>query len=93
MGLLDGIIILPLVGLWDVLSIESFEMPPTNRVWTLLLVNGFIGTVLSELLWLWYVLCSYLVYYFVMCIEKVSVGTSLQSCINSCKAFVNIMVK
>ena len=30
-----------------------FQLPPQPEVWTLLLVNGFIGTVLSELLWLW----------------------------------------
>ena len=52
-GLIDGLVIMPLVALWDVVHIERFELPPTNRVWTLLLVNGFIGTVLSELLWLW----------------------------------------
>lgn len=52
-GLLDGLVILPVVGMWHLLGIESFQLPPTNRVWTLLLVNGFIGTVLSELLWLW----------------------------------------
>lgn len=35
-----------------------FEFPPSSDVWTLLLVNGFVGTVLSELLWLWCVHCN-----------------------------------
>lgn len=31
---------------------ETFEMP-TLKQWEFLIINGFIGTVLSELLWLW----------------------------------------
>ena len=51
-GLFDFLLLLPLVLIWDVRGIERFEVPSPN-VWTLLLVNGFVGTVLSELLWLW----------------------------------------
>lgn len=51
-GLLDALILLPLVLIWHYTGVEYFELPPTNEVWTLLLVNGFVGTVLSELLWL-----------------------------------------
>ena len=32
---------------------ESFELP-SQLVWTYILINGLIGTVLSEFLWLWY---------------------------------------
>ena len=31
---------------------ETFELP-SSRQWEFLIVNGIIGTVLSELLWLW----------------------------------------
>ena len=52
-GLFDFLLLLPFVLIWDVAGIERFELPPTPNVWTLMLVNAFIGTVLSELLWLW----------------------------------------
>lgn len=55
-GLFDAVLLLPLVMIWHLTGIELFEVP-SNSVWTLLLVNGFIGTVLSELFWLWCV-CS-----------------------------------
>ena len=55
-GLFDAVLLLPLVVIWHFTGIEPFEVP-SNSVWTLLLVNGFIGTVLSELFWLWWV-CS-----------------------------------
>jgi len=41
-----GILILHYTGL------ETFEFP-TSKQWLLLVLNGFVGTVLSELLWLW----------------------------------------
>lgn len=46
--------------LWPVFFIlhyghwEEFEWPDTHQ-WTFLIINGLIGTVLSEVLWLWYV--------------------------------------
>lgn len=52
------------VGLWNLLllwpvffvlnftQIETFELP-NRRQWLLLLLNGLVGTVLSEALWLW----------------------------------------
>jgi len=52
-GLFDTVFLLPLIVIWHFSGIEVFEFPPSNDVWTLLLVNGFVGTVLSELLWLW----------------------------------------
>lgn len=56
---------------------EEFEWPDTHQ-WTFLIINGLIGTVLSEVLWLWYVhnisfihllnfsYLTYLSYYFVL---------------------------
>ena len=37
---------------------ETFEMP-TIKQWEFLIINGFIGTVLSELLWLLGCFCKY----------------------------------
>lgn len=54
------------VGLWNLLllwpiflvlnfsQIEAFELP-NRRQFAVLFLNGFVGTVLSEALWLWYV--------------------------------------
>ena len=36
---------------------EEFEWPDTHQ-WTYLIINGLIGTVLSQVLWLWYVIKS-----------------------------------
>ena len=55
MGLFDCLILLPVLLLWHFVHLETFEAPPTPNTWTLLLVNGLAGTVLSELLWLWWV--------------------------------------
>lgn len=52
-GVAVSVMITPLILLWDFVKWEEFELPPNNMVWTLLLINGFVGTVLSELLWLW----------------------------------------
>ena len=46
------VVMAPLLAVWHVSSLEVFEWPPNSTVWTLLLVNGLVGTVLSELLWL-----------------------------------------
>ena len=43
---------MPVLVVWHFSSLEVFEWPPNSTVWTLLLINGFVGTVLSELLWL-----------------------------------------
>ncbi len=55
-GLVDALLLSPILLTWHYTKVETFELPPSPNTWTLLLVNGFIGTVLSELLWLWYVL-------------------------------------
>jgi drug/metabolite transporter (DMT)-like permease len=51
-GLFDSVLLLPLVLVWHYTGLEEFKWPPTPNVWTLLLVNGFLGTVISELVWL-----------------------------------------
>ena len=45
-GFISGIIIL------HVTQKETFELP-NSRQWEFLIINGLIGTVVSELLWLW----------------------------------------
>jgi solute carrier family 35 protein F5 len=51
-GLFNTILLLPLVLLWHYTGLEEFEWPPDPAVWTLLLINGMVGTVISELVWL-----------------------------------------
>ena len=51
-GLFDIFILFPVLVVWNYSQLETFELPPTSHIWTLLIVNGFVGTVLSELLWL-----------------------------------------
>ena len=51
-GLFNVVVMMPVVVVWHWSSLETFEWPPNSTVWTLLLVNGLVGTVLSELLWL-----------------------------------------
>jgi hypothetical protein len=55
-GLFDLFLLSPLLIIWHYTGFELFQWPPNSNVWTLMLVNGFVGTVLSELLWLWYVI-------------------------------------
>ena len=51
-GLFNVAVMMPVAVVWHMSSLETFEWPPNSTVWTLLLVNGLVGTVLSELLWL-----------------------------------------
>jgi len=34
-------------------GVETFELPADTKTWMFILLNGIIGTALSELLWLW----------------------------------------
>lgn len=47
------VLLVPLIALWQYVGWEEFQLPVSNYTWTLLLINGFVGTVLSELFWLW----------------------------------------
>ncbi|XP_071941987.1 solute carrier family 35 member F5-like [Antedon mediterranea] len=51
-GLFNFLIIWPGFFLMSNLHLELFELP-SRKVWCYILVNGLIGTVLSEFLWLW----------------------------------------
>ncbi|XP_067001270.1 solute carrier family 35 member F5 [Anabrus simplex] len=51
-GLFNLLLLWPLFFLFHYSKWESFEWP-TKHQWTFLLLNGLVGTVLSEVLWLW----------------------------------------
>lgn len=51
-GLFNAILLWPGLILLHVIHKEPFELP-TSRQWEFLIINGLIGTVISELLWLW----------------------------------------
>ena len=51
-GLFNTVLLWPGLMLCHFSASEKFELP-NARQWELLLLNGLIGTVLSELLWLW----------------------------------------
>lgn len=53
-GLFNLLLLWPLFFLFHYSKWELFEWP-TRHQWTFLLLNGLVGTVLSEVLWLWYV--------------------------------------
>lgn len=49
-GLINTILLLPLFPILSVLKIEPFQLPPTKRVWTILLVNS-VSSLLSDICW------------------------------------------
>ncbi|KAF6033748.1 SLC35F5 [Bugula neritina] len=51
-GLFNVVILWPGLLLLHYTKLESFQFPDSTQ-WLLMLANGLIGTVLSELLWLW----------------------------------------
>lgn len=51
-GLFNFLMIWPGIVILHYTSIEPFQLPRSN-VWIYLAVNGVVGTVLSEFLWLW----------------------------------------
>ena len=52
MGLFNLCMLWPLFFLIEYVGIEEFVWP-TKRQWIFIAVNGIVGTVLSEVLWLW----------------------------------------
>lgn len=51
-GLFNLLLLWPVFFLLSYLNIESFEWP-NHKQWMYLILNGFIGTVFAEVLWLW----------------------------------------
>uniref|UniRef100_A0A1B6DQK8 Solute carrier family 35 member F5 n=2 Tax=Clastoptera arizonana TaxID=38151 RepID=A0A1B6DQK8_9HEMI len=51
-GLFNLLLLWPLFFLLHYSQYENFEWP-NKQQWTFLLINGLVGTVLSEVLWLW----------------------------------------
>lgn len=49
-GLINTILLFPLFPVLSVLGIETFQLPPSRRVWTILLVNSF-SSLLSDICW------------------------------------------
>ena len=56
-GVFNMVLLWPGLLILDQLHVETFEWPD-RRQWFILVLNGLIGTVVSELLWLWYVICN-----------------------------------
>lgn len=49
-GLINAVLLLPLFPILSVLKVETFQLPPTRRVWTILLVNSA-SSLLSDICW------------------------------------------
>ena len=52
-GVFGIIIFWPGFFLLHYTKLETFELPQTRKTWFYLMVNAIVGTVVSELLWLW----------------------------------------
>lgn len=51
-GLFNLVLLWPALFIFHYSNLEMFEWP-TRQQWLFLLANGIVGTVLSEVLWLW----------------------------------------
>lgn len=51
-GLFNMFLLWPGMLVLDVTNVELFEMP-NGTEWAMIAINGVIGTMVSELLWLW----------------------------------------
>ncbi len=49
-GLINTILLFPLFPILSALKVETFELPPTRRIWTILLVNSA-SSLLSDICW------------------------------------------
>lgn len=65
-GLIDTLVMWPLFFLLHSAKLEVFVWP-TLQQWQYIALNGLVGTVLSEFLWLWYdtlqLLSTYILYF------------------------------
>ncbi|OAD68185.1 hypothetical protein PHYBLDRAFT_117850 [Phycomyces blakesleeanus NRRL 1555(-)] len=51
-GAFNVVLLWPVFPLLHWLGLETFELPPTSTLWFMVLLNAFIGTFLSDYLWL-----------------------------------------
>jgi solute carrier family 35 protein F5 len=51
-GVFNFLLFWPLFFLFDAIGLEHFSWPSGSRTWILLVLNGLLGTALSEFLWL-----------------------------------------
>ena len=51
-GLIDTLVMWPAFFILNATQMEVFSWP-TAQQWQFIVLNGFVGTVLSEFLWLW----------------------------------------
>ncbi|ORX59661.1 hypothetical protein DM01DRAFT_1333125 [Hesseltinella vesiculosa] len=51
-GVFNTVLLWPLFGLLHWFQIESFSFPDTGNLWALILLNAFVGTFISDYLWL-----------------------------------------
>lgn len=49
-GLINTILLFPLFPILSLLKVETFQLPPTRRIWTILLVNSA-SSLLSDICW------------------------------------------
>jgi len=49
-GLINTVLLLPMFPILSVSNIEPFQLPPSRRVWTILLVNS-VSSLLSDICW------------------------------------------
>ncbi|KAJ9080190.1 hypothetical protein DSO57_1027721 [Entomophthora muscae] len=57
-GLINLIIMIPVLAANHFLGIETFSFPPTSTVWLMLIVNGLLGSFLSDYLWIFAVIMT-----------------------------------
>ncbi len=52
-GLFSALLFWPLFFILHYTGFEKFALPANGYTWLYIVVNGLLGTVLAELLWLW----------------------------------------
>lgn len=51
-GAFNILLLWPLMPILHYLGLETFELPMNSTLWTVIFLNAFIGTFLSDYLWL-----------------------------------------
>ncbi|KAI9316055.1 hypothetical protein BX666DRAFT_1954441 [Dichotomocladium elegans] len=51
-GVFNILLLWPFIPILHWTNVETFELPPSGMIWAILLLNAFIGTFLSDYLWL-----------------------------------------